>query len=83
MVPADLVNMLRKKSAERVEENEDFADLLRRVEIYVDQKIRKQSRLKRSPSWQDAKSLILRKRKRRAGAADRRCSDFPRELLQQ
>ena len=38
MVPAALVDDLRKKSAKRVEEDEDFADLLRRVEIYVDQK---------------------------------------------
>ena len=38
MVPSALVDDLRKKSAKRVEEDEDFADLLRRVEIYVDQK---------------------------------------------
>ena len=38
MVPTDLVNQLRKKSAKRVEEDEDFADLLRRVELYVNQK---------------------------------------------
>ena len=38
MVPTELVNQLRKKSAKRVANDEDFADLLRRVELYVDQK---------------------------------------------
>ncbi|MDB4353363.1 carboxy terminal-processing peptidase, partial [bacterium] len=37
-VPMELVNQLRKKSAKRVANDEDFADLLRRVELYVDQK---------------------------------------------
>lgn len=38
MVPTDLVNNLRVTSQQRVAENEEFADLMRRVELYVQQK---------------------------------------------
>ena len=38
MVPADLIEMIRKNSMERVKSNEEFTDLLRRVGIYVKQK---------------------------------------------
>jgi len=38
MVPADLLGQLRKESAKRIETDEDFVDLLRRVELYVSQK---------------------------------------------
>jgi carboxyl-terminal processing protease len=38
MVPADLLGQLLKESAKRIETDEDFADLLRRVELYVSQK---------------------------------------------
>lgn len=38
MVPMDLVNNLRVASQKRVQDNEEFVDLLRRVELYVQQK---------------------------------------------
>ena len=38
MVPNNLLDQLRKKSAARVEQDEEFTDLLRRVELYVTQK---------------------------------------------
>ena len=38
MVPADLIEMVRKDSMERVKADSEFNDLLRRVEIYVKQK---------------------------------------------
>lgn len=38
MVPMDLTNNLRLSSQKRVQENEEFVDLLRRVELYVQQK---------------------------------------------
>lgn len=37
MVPNNLLGALRENSAARVEKNEDFVDLLRRVELYVQQ----------------------------------------------
>ena len=38
MVPTDLTNILRVSSQKRVQENDEFVDLLRRVELYVQQK---------------------------------------------
>jgi carboxyl-terminal processing protease len=38
MVPADLLQNMRKQSEERVAKDEEFADLLRRVALYVSQK---------------------------------------------
>lgn len=38
MVPVDLVNNLRVGSQQRIAQNDDFTDLLRRVELYVQQK---------------------------------------------
>lgn len=38
MMPADLIGQLRKKSAARISKDEEFADLLRRIELYVSQK---------------------------------------------
>ena len=38
MSPPDLIGRLRKSSAERVEKDEEFVDLLRRISLYVDQK---------------------------------------------
>jgi carboxyl-terminal processing protease len=38
MVPADLLQNLRKQSEERVAKDEEFADLLRRVSLYISQK---------------------------------------------
>lgn len=38
MVPADLIETIRKNSMERVKANDEFNDLLRRVGIYVKQK---------------------------------------------
>jgi carboxyl-terminal processing protease len=38
MVPMDLVNSLRMASQTRIQSNEDFKDLLRRIELYVEQK---------------------------------------------
>ncbi|TWT96349.1 carboxy terminal-processing peptidase [Neorhodopirellula pilleata] len=38
MVPTDVVNNLRVSSQKRIAENEEFADLMRRIELYVQQK---------------------------------------------
>ena len=38
MTPAPIIEKLRQRSADRVEENEEFRDLLRRIELYVRQK---------------------------------------------
>ena len=38
MAPADLIGSLRESSADRIEANEEFVDLLRRIELYVRQK---------------------------------------------
>ena len=38
MVPADLVGTLRKNSQSRVNKDEEFVDLMRRIELYVQQK---------------------------------------------
>ena len=38
MTPADLINRLRINSEKRISENEEFIDLLRRIELYVRQK---------------------------------------------
>lgn len=38
MVPTDVVNNLRVGSQERITKNEEFADLMRRIELYVQQK---------------------------------------------
>ncbi len=38
MTPPDLIGQLRKSSAARVEQDQEFADLLRRIELYVRQK---------------------------------------------
>ncbi|MGI9471124.1 MAG: carboxy terminal-processing peptidase [Rubripirellula sp.] len=38
MVPADLMGQIRQSSATRVAEDEEFTDLLRRIESYVSQK---------------------------------------------
>tara|TARA_R110002049_G_scaffold72490_1_gene186942 strand:- start:31141 stop:33300 length:2160 start_codon:yes stop_codon:yes gene_type:complete len=38
MNPPDLIGQLRKSSAQRVENNKEFVDLLRRINLYVDQK---------------------------------------------
>lgn len=38
MVPPDLVGQLRQRSITRVEKDEEFTDLLRRIELYVSQK---------------------------------------------
>lgn len=38
MVPMDLVNNLRVNSSTRIAENDDFRDLMRRIELYVQQK---------------------------------------------
>ena len=38
MVPTDLIDQLRKQSAKRIEKDEEFSDLLRRIELYVSQK---------------------------------------------
>ena len=38
MVPTDLVNALRARSMERVTKDKEFVDLLRRIELYVNQK---------------------------------------------
>jgi carboxyl-terminal processing protease len=38
MIPPDLLGQLRRNSAKRVEANEEFIDMLRRIDLYVDQK---------------------------------------------
>jgi carboxyl-terminal processing protease len=38
MVPADLLGTIRQRSVERVAKDDEFADLLRRVDLYVSQK---------------------------------------------
>jgi carboxyl-terminal processing protease len=38
MMPADLIGTIRQRSAERIEKDKEFTDLLRRVELYVSQK---------------------------------------------
>ena len=38
MVPADVLNRVRANSMSRVEQDEEFRDLLRRIELYVGQK---------------------------------------------
>jgi carboxyl-terminal processing protease len=40
MVPADLLGTIRQRSVERVAKDDEFADLLRRVDLYVSQKER-------------------------------------------
>lgn len=40
MVPRDLLNQLQTSSMARVEKDEEFGELLRRIELYVDQKSR-------------------------------------------
>lgn len=38
MVPPDLIGQIRKRSVSRVEKDDEFTDLLRRIELYVSQK---------------------------------------------
>ncbi len=38
MVPADLLGNLRKRSAQRVEQDSEFQDLIRRIDTYIEQK---------------------------------------------
>ncbi len=38
MMPADLIGKIRQRSAARIAKDEEFADLLRRIELYVSQK---------------------------------------------
>ncbi|MCG8651756.1 MAG: carboxy terminal-processing peptidase, partial [Pirellulales bacterium] len=61
MVPPDLLGRLRQRSMARVEKDSEFADLLRRIELYVNQKEQDHVSLKEDEFFARRKELDAQK----------------------
>lgn len=66
MVPPNLLGQLRQSSKARVEKDEEFIDLLRRVEMYVKQKEQDSISLEQEKFMHAAKSWMLRSKNRKS-----------------